>query len=52
MLAYGPQPPSPELKPYENLIFDIEVLEVSDQPIQQQMPQMPRGMDTSGAARR
>jgi FKBP-type peptidyl-prolyl cis-trans isomerase len=52
MLAYGPQPPSPELKPYENLIFDIDVLQVSDQPIQQQMPQMPRGMDTSGAARR
>jgi FKBP-type peptidyl-prolyl cis-trans isomerase FkpA len=37
VLAYGPQSPSPEIKPYENLIFDIEVLKVSDQPLQQQM---------------
>jgi len=41
ILAYGPQPPSPELQPFENLIFDIDVLKVSDQPIQQQMPGMP-----------
>jgi FKBP-type peptidyl-prolyl cis-trans isomerase len=30
MLAYGPQPPSPEIKPYEHLVFDVEVLEVLD----------------------
>jgi FKBP-type peptidyl-prolyl cis-trans isomerase FkpA len=42
ILAYGPQSPSPDIKPFENLIFDIEVLKVSDQPIQQ-APAMPRG---------
>ncbi len=31
-LAYGAQPPSPEIKPNENLIFDIEVLDVTNQP--------------------
>ena len=29
-LAYGPQPPSPDIKPNENLIFDIVVLDVAD----------------------
>lgn len=29
-LAYGTQSPSPDIKPNENLIFDIEVLEVAD----------------------
>jgi FKBP-type peptidyl-prolyl cis-trans isomerase FkpA len=38
MLAYGPQPPSPDIKPFENLVFDIEVLKVSDQPIQAPNP--------------
>lgn len=28
MLGYGPQPGSPNIKPYEHLIFDVEVLEV------------------------
>ena len=46
MLAYGPQAPSPDVKPYENLIFDVEVLKVSDQPIQQQRP-MPRALPDS-----
>jgi FKBP-type peptidyl-prolyl cis-trans isomerase FkpA len=46
-LAYGPQSPSPDIKPHENLVFDIEVLKVSDQPMQQQMPQMPRNMPDS-----
>jgi len=49
-LAYGPQPPSPEIKPFENLIFDIDVLKVSDQPIQQQMP-APRAVPDSTARR-
>jgi FKBP-type peptidyl-prolyl cis-trans isomerase len=30
MLAYGSQPPSPDIKPFEHLVFDIEVLKVSD----------------------
>lgn len=50
VLAYGPQPPSQDIKPFENLIFDIEVLKVSDQPIQQQMP-APRAMPDSAARR-
>jgi FKBP-type peptidyl-prolyl cis-trans isomerase len=29
-LAYGANPPSPDIKPNENLIFDIEVLDVND----------------------
>ena len=29
MLGYGAQPPSPEIKPFEHLIFDVEVLDVS-----------------------
>jgi FKBP-type peptidyl-prolyl cis-trans isomerase len=51
MLAYGPQPPSPDIKPFENLVFDIEVLQVSDKPIQQQMPPMPRNLPDSLARR-
>jgi FKBP-type peptidyl-prolyl cis-trans isomerase len=40
MLAYGPQPPSPEIKPFENLIFDVEVVDVLDKaPAQPAMPQ-------------
>ncbi len=30
LLAYGGQPQSPKIKPYENLIFDIEVVDVKD----------------------
>lgn len=30
MLAYGPQPPSPVIKPFENLKFEIEILDVQD----------------------
>jgi FKBP-type peptidyl-prolyl cis-trans isomerase FkpA len=30
-LGYGPQPPSPDIKPFEHLIFDVEVLEVKAQ---------------------
>jgi FKBP-type peptidyl-prolyl cis-trans isomerase FkpA len=40
MLAYGAQPPSPQIKPFEHLIFDVEVLDVSAaQPQPQIMPQ-------------
>ena len=41
MLAYGAQPPSPQIKPYEHLIFDVEVLDVSA--AQQQPQMMPQG---------
>ncbi|MBL0232832.1 MAG: FKBP-type peptidyl-prolyl cis-trans isomerase [Chitinophagaceae bacterium] len=30
MLGYGPSPSSPNIKPYEALIFDLEVLDVQD----------------------
>jgi len=43
-LAYGPGGRLPVIKPNENLIFDLEVLEISDTPIRQQ-PQA--SVDTS-----
>lgn len=50
-LAYGAQPPPGSgMRPFENLIFDIEVLQVSDRPIEQPMPNMPSMPDS--AARR
>jgi len=46
MLAYGPQPPSPEIKPFEHLIFDVEVVDVLDKaPAQPGMPQQPQNVD-------
>jgi FKBP-type peptidyl-prolyl cis-trans isomerase len=36
MLAYGPQPPSNVIKPYEHLIFDVEVVQVLDKAPEQQ----------------
>jgi FKBP-type peptidyl-prolyl cis-trans isomerase FkpA len=44
-LAYGAGGRTPTIQPNENLIFDIEVLEVSDRPIRQQ--QQPVNVDTS-----
>lgn len=44
-LAYGAQSPSPDIKPYENLIFDIEVTKVSTQPLAQQPPMPPANVD-------
>ena len=38
-LAYGQNPPSTEINPNENLIFDLEILEVSDKAPQPNMPQ-------------
>ncbi len=42
MLAYGPNPPqgSP-FKPFENLIFDVEIVDVTDAPKTPQAPMMP-----------
>ena len=51
VLAYGAQSPSPDIKPYENLIFDLEVLQVSDQPIQQPQMQLPQGHSDTTARR-
>jgi FKBP-type peptidyl-prolyl cis-trans isomerase FkpA len=45
MLAYGAQPPSSKIKPYEHLIFDIEVLDVSAGGNPQQM--RPQENDTT-----
>lgn len=42
-LAYGPQGSMPVIKPYENLIFEIEVVEVKDAPKEQ-----PQGMPPGG----
>ncbi len=44
-LAYGAQPPSPDIKPFEHLVFDVEVVSVKDQPPTQ--PSMPPGVDPS-----
>lgn len=47
-LAYGAQPPSPDIAPNENLIFDIEVVNVSDTPPQPtNMPPPPTATDTA-----
>ena len=41
VLAYGSQGSLPVIKPYQNLMFEIEVASVKDAPPQQEMPQMP-----------
>ena len=41
-LAYGPQGSPPVIKPYENLIFEIEVVDVKEAP-KNQTPGMPPG---------
>lgn len=46
MLAYGAQPPSPSIKPFEHLIFDVEVVDVSNAPAQ---PAFPPQVDTNRA---
>lgn len=38
-LAYGPNPPSTEINANENLIFDLEILEVSDKAPASNLPQ-------------
>ncbi|WP_336514319.1 FKBP-type peptidyl-prolyl cis-trans isomerase [Pollutibacter soli] len=42
LLAYGPQGSPPSIKPNENLIFDIEVVDVKDAPQRQPQFQMPQ----------
>ena len=42
LLAYGAQPGTPLIKPYENLMFDIELLDIKDKaPVQPTMPPTP-----------
>lgn len=45
MLAYGPNPPpGAPFKAYENLMFDVEVIDVTEpQPRSQRMPMRPQG---------
>ena len=44
MLAYGGNPPQgAPFKPFENLMFDVEIVDVTDAPKQQAMPSMPGG---------
>lgn len=42
LMAYGPQGMPPAIKPNENLIFDIEVVEVKDKPAAPQQPEIPQ----------
>lgn len=49
LLAYGANPGSPNLKPYENLIFDIELLDIQPkEPAQPAMPPSPPQMRPGG----
>ncbi len=49
LLAYGANPSSPNLKPYENLIFDIELLNIQDKaPAQPAMPPPPPPTNPGG----
>jgi len=50
MLAYGGNAPTPDIKPYEHLIFDIEVVDVKDKApeVNNGMPPAPKiKMDTT-----
>jgi FKBP-type peptidyl-prolyl cis-trans isomerase len=40
VLAYGPQSPSPDIKPYENLIFEVSVVDVQDKAPVQNRPRL------------
>ncbi len=49
MLAYGPRGQEPKIKPNEVLMFDMEVLDISDTPPAQ--PQMPIPMQDSASTK-
>jgi FKBP-type peptidyl-prolyl cis-trans isomerase FkpA len=40
-LAYDQQPSGPSKIPNENLIFDVKIVDISDAPVEQEMPGMP-----------
>lgn len=42
-LAYGAQSPSPDIKPFEHLIFEVQVVSIKDTP--PPPPPMPQGID-------
>jgi hypothetical protein len=43
MLGYGGRPqPGSGIKPYENLVFDITIVDVKDKAPEQPMPVMPK----------
>ena len=52
MLAYGDKPPTPAIKPYEHLIFDIEILDVQDKEPQPTKPLMPQNKNDSTQRRK
>jgi FKBP-type peptidyl-prolyl cis-trans isomerase len=51
ILAYGAQPPTPKIQPFENLIFEIDVVDVTNTPPAQPNPPMPQNFDTTGGQR-
>jgi FKBP-type peptidyl-prolyl cis-trans isomerase len=48
VLAYGPQPPTPLIQPFESLIFEIEVLDVTNRPPATPNAGVPQNIDTTG----
>ena len=46
MLAYGARPFSPDIKPFEHLIFDVKIVNVSNQDTRQQNPPPQIKVDT------
>jgi len=52
MLAYGDKPPTPAIKPYEHLIFDIEILDVRDKEPQPTKPLMPQNKNDTTQRRK
>ncbi|TAL42785.1 MAG: hypothetical protein EPN92_11160 [Chitinophagaceae bacterium] len=42
MLAYGPQPPTTDIKPFEHLIFDVEIKDVLDKMPEPAMADRPK----------
>lgn len=50
-LGYGAQSPSPAIKPFENLIFEVEVVDVADKAPAQNAPMPPTGSDTTSTPR-
>ena len=48
VLTYGPQPPTPLIKPFESLIFEIDILDITNTPPAPTNPGMPQNFDTTG----